>query len=89
MVRKVLDCSMAHLRPATRDALDEHDLAATMHGAYGCLVHVPDPDEIGDFDPPLPDDLLDVFNVARSKECEFVLFDIDGSMLAELPTYED
>ena len=83
MIETMLVLSTAHLRPRTcNDWLRDAPFAVFDKGDYGWFVHVTD-DEPED----LPSDLGDCFRLARSSQCEWVMFDCDAATVPSLPLY--
>lgn len=99
MIRKFLDCSTAHVSDEARDWLNEMGQAnahadstigpLAHHVAinnYGWWVYVPvDPSTTTDR---FPCDLMEVFEYARRKNCDYILFDCDAGIIEGLPTFE-
>lgn len=94
-VRQFLDLSTSHLPfrvligdeygPSPLKSLD--GVVAYSHDEFGWLVWVPDdPDEVNE-DHDIPAELLAVQKHARSLNCDYVLFDRDGPVDQELPTW--
>ena len=88
-VRRFLDLSTAHLRPATREAFSRRLDLVSMTGPYGWLLHVPEEE-----DGPCESlaafvELPSVFHVARTEDCDFVLFDADANADDRLEIFDD
>ena len=91
--RRFLDLSTGHLRSSTREWLDHNDRWPTRYAhpdGHGWFVYVPS-DPVND--PPdmsaIPDDLISAVAFARTRDCDFVLFDRDAEPVAGLAYYED
>lgn len=92
MIQKMLDLSTAHITENTADALNEgydFNLVIYPKAEYGWFIHVPDEEFFEDeekvFD--LPTDLVRLIDIARVKECTWIMLDRDGSIHDNLPTY--
>lgn len=87
-VRRFLDLSTTHLRPATREAFGQRLDLVSMTGPYGWLLHVPEEDgaraSLAAFT-----ELPAVFRVARTEDCDFVLFDADANADDRLELFDD
>ncbi|MDE2563010.1 MAG: hypothetical protein KGL48_12265 [Sphingomonadales bacterium] len=83
MIEILLALSTGHLREQTCNTwLHEAPLATFAKGDHGWFVYVAD-DEPDD----LPPDLRDCLTLARSLDCDWVMFDRDVEPIAELPVY--
>lgn len=83
MIETLLMLSTAHLCQETcNDWLRQAPFAVFGKGDYGWFVYVPD-DEPED----LPADLRDCFTLARSCNCDWVMFDCDADTVSALPIY--
>ena len=90
-IRRFLDLSTAHLQPADRLFLEfsanpgSLGGLAAMAGTYGWFVYAHDERCCEG----ISDALWAIFERARALGCEYVLFDADGPVLADLPVFED
>ena len=90
-IRRFLDLSTAHLQPADRLFLEfsanpgSLGGLAAMAGTYGWFVYAYDERCCEG----ISDALWAIFERARALGCEYVLFDADGPVLADLPVFED
>lgn len=82
-VRRFLDLSTAHLSPSAVDALMSPSGPANYKTDFGWFVYVPD--DCADYEPPLPADLMVIFNHARRHHCAYILFDRDAPQDFDLP----
>lgn len=86
-LRLFLDCSTAHLSPATRDLLDAQALrgdaliAATPYGWFLWVREAADPDH--------PPDLARIEAEARALGARYILFDRDAPVSDALPIFEE
>lgn len=86
-LRLFFDCSTAHLKPSTRDRMEqmaetgEVFVAPTPYGWFVWAEENPQPD--------LPDELGAIMAHARSLGAEYILFDRDAPENPELPNFED
>lgn len=86
-LRLFFDCSTAHLKPSTRDRLEQMAedrevlIASTPYGWFIWAEEDPQPD--------LPGELSSIMTHARSLGAEYILFDRDASENPELPVFED
>ncbi|WP_456305523.1 DUF5983 family protein [Endobacter medicaginis] len=87
-VRRFLDLSTAHLCPATRALLEQRPDLVSMSGRFGWLMHVPE-DADGCEDLAACAELRPVYALARSKGCDFVLFDADAVADDRLELFDD
>jgi hypothetical protein len=90
-VRQFLDLSTRHLpdRFATQVNLTECDGLVVYEMRYGWLLWVPeDPDAREDFGPDVPHEVLVVQRYARSLGCDYVMFDRDGPVDPQLPSWD-
>lgn len=89
---KMLDVSTAHLSPKTRQRLETFDVNGVLFypkGPWGWFVSVPtlaDALIVGD---EVPSDLKTCIEFAQTLEKEWIMFDCDGSIVQELPTFDD
>lgn len=87
-IARMLVISTKHLKP---DPI-ENRAEPTFNRAEGCLFFVPDKaDESAFFYPFEVDDVEDViaaFELARSQECKWVMFDRDGDVVEGLKEWE-
>ncbi|MGU9981492.1 hypothetical protein ACJ4V0_15765 [Phreatobacter sp. HK31-P] len=101
MIRKFLDLSTGHLSPATHRWMREQGkitasmvtgtdpspafLMGPMPYGWFCWAGMEDDaDNLG----ALPKDLRKCIRHAKSSGCDYILFDADASIVAELPTYD-
>ena len=87
----VLDVSTAHLSQVTRELLadDAVDQIAYPKGDYGWFVHVPNADDGVEVSEHCPPDLAQCLQLAQRAEAHWVMFDADGTIIDELPVYDD
>ena len=96
-VRKFLDISTAHITENTAGMLDDsvHQFLGTAPfiayplGDAGWLVYVPSEDSpntntLAEFHP----DLLACMEYARQHNCDYIMFDQDGTVIDDLPAYD-
>lgn len=99
-VRRFLDLSTAHLPAQMLAELDREgvdtvralgDAAIAYRTTYGALMWVPnDPDAAAaEADTPPDAIVLGIQKLARSLDCDYVLFDADASKVDELPVFEE
>lgn len=88
----MLDISTSHICSRTTEALNKgqaYGLVIYPKAEYGWLIHVPSEEFFEDekkvFD--LPTDLVRLIDIARAKECAWIMLDRDGSIHDNLPTY--
>lgn len=95
-VRKFLDLSTRHLTPETRkwmcgqslSAMGDHPKNWVAPTPYGWFVYADEENGSGD----IPADLFACMTKARELDCEYILFDYDGSIdekVADLPVYDE
>ncbi|WP_234053659.1 MULTISPECIES: hypothetical protein [unclassified Xanthobacter] len=87
-IRQFLDLSIAHLSHETRDRLDLAAIGewpvAGGRMPYGFFIYAhEEPDD------EIPNDVWACCVKARELGCEYILFDCDAAILADLPTYDD
>lgn len=91
-IRKMLDLSTAHLPQAYGDAdgLTSVDGVVAYTTEYGFITWVPDdPQDNADaYDGMVPSSVLTIQKYARALGCDYVLFDRDGPVNPNLPTWE-
>jgi hypothetical protein len=89
-IRLMLDLSTAHLPEDVCDNLDGYENVTAHHCTYGWLLWVPDdPDEsCSAMRVPVPDVVLTIQRYARAAGCDYVLFDRDGDIDDQLPTWD-
>jgi hypothetical protein len=84
--------STAHLTSKTRQQLETFDLEGVLYypkGPWGWFVNVPAREDglvVGD---EVPADLKFCIEFAQSQEKDWIMFDCDGSIVPDLPTFED
>ena len=96
-VRKFLDISTAHVTESTATMLDDclqqflgtAPFISYLIGDTGWLVYAPAEDSpttdaIAEFHP----DLLACIDYARQHDCDYILFDQDGTVIDDLPAYD-
>jgi len=88
-IYSVLDLSTAHLPEELRDDLNAEPGVIAHKLTYGWLMWVPtDPVEhAAETIDPMPAQVLAVQRYAHSLGCQYVLFDRDADVSAELPTW--
>lgn len=91
MIRKFLDVSTIHLRPATLDRINSTAFPIHLpfyggHTPDGFFAYVDDT-VIGPSGDRIPPDIWKVMVHARSLGCEYVMFDADGPEIDALPQY--
>lgn len=90
-VRRILDISTVHISQETGQLLDHWATTEKPRPAivfnkdhYGWLVYVPSETN----HEALPADLHACMDLARSHDCDWIMFDCDGVDIDELPVYE-
>lgn len=87
-IRKMLDLSTAHLPESLGTDLTAEYGVTAYRTEYGFLMWVPDdPSEVND-DASVPSEVLIIQKYARALGCDYVLFDRDGPINPNLPTWE-
>lgn len=83
-ITKVLEISTAHIKEDTAKWLSQEDclLVSYEKGEYGWIVLVPEEGET------IPQDLQQIFEVARSNGCNWVMLDRDAFTIENLPVYD-
>jgi hypothetical protein len=89
-VRPVLDLSTHHLpRAIGPTGLTGEEGVTAYPLPHGYLMWVPtDPEATAADYPTLPGVVLAVMRYARARGCDYVLFDQEGAVVADLPTWE-
>lgn len=90
-VRKFLDLSTAHLTVATRNQLDRNSPVPIWPSdeGYGWLVWVPPSmEDLQAFSIKVPDDLAACLKLARRLGTDYILFDRDAPVRADLAVHE-
>jgi hypothetical protein len=89
VIRAFLDLSTAHLSAATCRILNSFDGVTAYETPYGWLMHVPvrDADELA-HDGDWPPELLPIVNLARTRGCDYILFDSEAPQTDLLPTFD-
>lgn len=89
VIRTFLDLSTAHLSEETCLTLNSYEGVTAYEMPYGWLMYVPirGIDELA-HDGNWPPELLPIVTLARSRGCDYVLFDGDASQTALLPTFD-
>ncbi|MFC6282181.1 MULTISPECIES: DUF5983 family protein [Polaromonas] len=88
----MLDVSTAHLSPETRQRLETFDVEGVLYypkGPWGWFVNVPDREDglvVGD---EVPKDLKACIQFAQTLEKEWIMFDCDGTIMEDLPKFDD
>jgi hypothetical protein len=93
-VRRFLDLSTGHLKPETREQLENGHAPAAIYphpDGYGWMLYVPCPENAGavDEEDRPAEDLQACFDKARELRCDYILFDSDAPELDGLPLYDD
>jgi len=90
-VRKVLDISIAHIKPETEAELEDMGEQLTLilePTSYGWMIYINSegelPTEIVEDYP----DLAACLKLAQHYGCDWLMFDRDGTVIDELPEYE-
>jgi hypothetical protein len=87
-VRRMLDLSTAHLPEVYGKALDREESIIAYETDHGWLMWVPcDPEDSSAADE-VPAEILTVQLYARALDCDWVLFDCDGTVDDGLPRWE-
>lgn len=92
VIFKMLDLSTGHLTALTRALLEANALNGALYyakGPWGWFLNVPTIEDGVEIDPSLPVDLKQCLHYAQGQKVEWIVFDCDGSYVAELATYED
>lgn len=87
---KMLDASTAHLSPQTRQRLEHFDLEGVLFypkGPWGWFVNVPTREDGLVVGEEVPADLKACIEFAQTLEKEWIMFDCDGNVMQDLPTY--
>lgn len=100
-IAEVLVLSTAHLSAAEREAIargelppsqSDADLIVSLHGPYGAMIRVPDPDDAEETWPEADSGyspgLLASLRYGGSIGASHVRFDADGPILQDLPTHD-
>jgi hypothetical protein len=75
--------STGHLTESTcNEWLHEAPFAVYEKDGYGWFISVPD-----DVDQNWPSSLLDCLELAREENCGWIMFDLDGPIIEDLPYY--
>ncbi len=85
-IRKFLTLSTGHVTAETATKLDLYPAAWGIYGGpleAGWFIWAPEHDIEG-----APEDLMRVLRFARAHDCPYVLFDRDGDVIPDLPTWE-
>lgn len=85
-IAKIMTISTAHIKSDTILRSHNSNVIMFSKGMYGWFVYVPEYNirEYGTY----PNELLDVLDYAREEGCTWLLLDLDGPIINELPTYE-
>ncbi len=91
-VRKMLDLATCHL-PSSEfgDEMNSWDgVIAFPNREYGWILWVPDDpeEESADYDGEVPAEVLRIQLYARQHGCDYVMFDRDGPVDGNLPTWD-
>lgn len=86
-IRSMLVLSTGHVSDETRKILEGEAVkdwpVVGFNGVFGWVIYAHDDD-----DPDIPRDLWSVFEYARSKGCDYIMFDADADTIEELPVFE-
>lgn len=88
---KMIDVSTAHLSPDTRQRLETSDIEGVLFypkGPWGWFINVPSRKDGLIVGNEVPADLKDCIEFAQTHEKEWIMFDCDGAIVNELPTFE-
>lgn len=89
---KMLDVSTAHLTTQTRALLEQQDVEGVLFypkGPWGWFAYVPSlADELTVADE-APADLKQCIGFAQQRGFDWIVFDCDGAVIADLPLYEE
>ncbi|MBX9827962.1 MAG: hypothetical protein K2Y27_23575 [Xanthobacteraceae bacterium] len=91
-IRRFIVVSTAHLTEQTARYLDKTPASAWPcaggpYGEYGWFVYAHD-ENSGAGPGVIPDDLFGVMTWGRQQGLDYILFDCDGSLIADLPSYD-
>jgi hypothetical protein len=90
-VRPFLDLSTVHLQPSTRElwrcTLSEDFPGTTLEGEFGWMVSVPTENTL--WGPEWGTELPAIFDAARARGADYVLFDCHADEMEGLPTFGD
>ena len=88
-IRTFLDLSTSHLSEEACRDLNSCEGVIAYETTYGWLMYVPEEDaaELAE-DNDWPPELVPIVEMARSKGCEYVLFDADAATTDLLPTFD-
>lgn len=84
-ITKVLEISTAHVSEDTAQWLSQEDCSLIVYkkGEYGWIILVPEEE-----DKTTPQDLHQIFEVARNNGCDWVMLDCDAFTIENLPVYD-
>lgn len=87
-IARTLVLSTAHLHPATaRDWMARCPWSCFEKGDYGWFMHVCD--DIGITEAHgVPLEIRSAIHVAKRADCQWIMWDCDGPVVAELPEYD-
>lgn len=86
-IRPFLDLSLDHLSPATRTWLGDCDGIVAAKTTYGWWVYAPESPGSQLPEADWPQELLAIVQLARANGCTYVMFDVDGPCVDQLPTF--
>lgn len=88
----MLDMSTGHLSTSTRNLLTDGLLEGALYypkGPWGWFVHVPNKDDGLEVNAELPADIKLCLTYAQALKKDWVIFDVDGQTIPDLPVHED
>ncbi|WP_228244185.1 hypothetical protein [Porphyrobacter sp. GA68] len=87
-IARSLVLSTAHMHPATaRDWMPRCPWACFEKGDYGWFMHVCDDVGITEAHA-VPLEIRSAIHVAKREGCQWIMWDYDGPLVAELPEYD-
>jgi hypothetical protein len=86
-IRSFLTCSASHLRQKDYDLITSDETHWRFVGEVGIFLYAPEV-EPGENPHEHPEYLVKLLAYARSLGCAYVLFDQDGEMLPDFPTFD-
>lgn len=96
VTHQMLDLSLGHLSPETLRYLDEQDNGDVIPSVilfgkdtYGYFVPIIE-DELEELEERgYPEDLINVIRFAAKQGCSWIMLDVDGAIVEELPFWSD
>lgn len=86
-IEPLMACSTAHLTPETMQRITDEEVPGIAYAnEFGAFVYVPEAGE--ETEEGFPDDLVEVFALAREYDCFWIKFDRDAAEINALPVYD-